>query len=522
VGNYSGTVNASLRSVSSLLNVYGTYIYGELEITESIGVVKNRPKELPRLTLKSTDGTITRGGWIQWIGENNYYYDVFINDLPGSKSYYLEVELTNTYNIGNKRSNINIDINSTSGVYGTSYMGRPLQYHKIGNGENILFVVSTIHGWEDNWAHDGAELTQIAGDLTKNLRNHTDKTLFDKWTIYVLPEGNPDGVRNGYTHNGPGRNTMQGYDMNRVFATSNFRVQTNARNFTGDRPFLAQEARAIRDLMLNVKDTKKGQIVLVDLHGWLDETIGDPAVGSFYNREFGNRNNHAWGAGYLVTWAREILGARASLVELPNPRNWQDILSRDFSGKFTRATINLLNTLDMGQRYSRMEDSIEEDKNKILLAGILKKEDFSEWEVENIIQNVPSSNGVWIEYSSREYLLNLFNSVSGAHYEVDTNGYLVLQGEGEPNIYDKKINNLINGDKTIIIDIDRVYYSKFDTNDEIVRFLIENDEYKITFKPESNLFVFILGAGKYNEKNVHDSKEYLVDLILKEFPYREH
>ena len=49
--------------------------------------------------------------------------------------------------------------------------------------------------------------------------------------------------------------------------------------------------------------------------------------------------------GYLVTWAKQKLGAEASLVELPWPKNSKDIVNKNFSGKFIKGTINLLKSI---------------------------------------------------------------------------------------------------------------------------------------------------------------------------------
>ena len=234
----------------------------------------------------------------------------------------------------------------TWGEYGKSFKGQSLQYFKIGTGKNKLFVVAEQHGWEDKWAGDGIELTKIANNLIEYLERYNDATIFEKWTIYILPKANPDGLTYGTTKDGVGRTTYEGYDLNRVYDTSNFQIYTNSRNYTGDVPFLAQEATAIRDLMIQVKSNTKGKIVVIDLHGWLNQTIGDPHIGSFYNKQFNMSNKNSWGAGYLVTWAKEKLGAKASLVELPEPKNAQDVLNRDFSGKFIKGTINLLHEVE--------------------------------------------------------------------------------------------------------------------------------------------------------------------------------
>ena len=267
--------------------------------------------------------------------------------LSKGQIYYFKVRAYRTVNGKKVYSSYsavkNTDVQATWGEYGQSFKEQALEYYKIGTGKNILFIVAEQHGWEGKWAGDGIELTKIANSLITYLQKYKNISIFEKWTVYILPKANPDGITYGKTAKGVGRATYEGYDMNRIYATSNFKIYKDAEHFTGKTPFLAQEARAIRDLTLQVKSQTKSKIVLIDLHGWLNQTIGDPQIGKFYNKQFSNSNQHSWGTGYLVTWAKEKLGAKASLVELPEPKNAQDVIKRDFSGKFIKGTINLLN-----------------------------------------------------------------------------------------------------------------------------------------------------------------------------------
>ena len=140
---------------------------------------------------------------------------------------------------------------------------------------------------------------------------------------------------------------MLGFDMNRNYATRNFTVLNNPRNYTGKKPFTAVESKSLSNFMLTVKESnKKSKIVVLDVHGWLDETIGDTHISKHYNKEFGNKNRtNALGSGYLITWAKEKLSADVSLIEFPWPKDSADIRRNDFSGKFTKATYNMLRSI---------------------------------------------------------------------------------------------------------------------------------------------------------------------------------
>ena len=49
-------------------------------------------------------------------------------------------------------------------------------------------------------------------------------------------------------------------------------------------------------------------------------------------------------AGYLVNWARTIGNASSALIELPQVYNHQEVIARNYVGKFYEATMQLLNT----------------------------------------------------------------------------------------------------------------------------------------------------------------------------------
>lgn len=226
-------------------------------------------------------------------------------------------------------------IELTTGTYGSSGLkvkgdsrGSSLKYHKIGNGPNVFFATFAVHGWEDLYSYDGKALTKIAEDFKNKLIEMQDRNLANKWTIYIFPSVNPDGEYYGTTHNGPGRTTLyssapnhKGVDINRCWSTG-WRKYTTSRNYNGTGPFQAYEAQALRDFLLSKRSTK-GQTILIDLHGWLNETIGDNGLGSYYRSQYGiSKHINSYGQGYLVNWARSNLGyngvtARSALVELP-------------------------------------------------------------------------------------------------------------------------------------------------------------------------------------------------------------
>ena len=239
------------------------------------------------------------------------------------------------------------------GTYGTSGKrqsgqgGYDLTYYKIGKGSKHLFTTFSIHGFEDYYWKDGSELTYMANQFKDYLYNNLSEALINEWTIYIFPNLNPDGQYDGWTNDGPGRTTVysnapnhQGIDMNRGCSVE-FQRMTSARNYTGTAAFQAPEAAQLRDFILGHQGSSN---VLIDVHGWLNETIGDNGIGSYYRSEFGiSKHIGTYGNGYLVNWARSLSNTRSMLLELPGVSSHSQVVNWDYAGKFNRATMKLLN-----------------------------------------------------------------------------------------------------------------------------------------------------------------------------------
>ena len=133
--------------------------------------------------------------------------------------------------------------------------------------------------------------------------------------------------------------------MNRNWSTSgeSYITYKDNRNYNGTSGFQAYEARYLRDFLLKHQGNKN---ILIDTHGWLNETIGDYELGKYYRNKYGISNgNHiySYGRGYLNNWARMSLNnARSVLVELPEVSNHNQTVNRNYAQKFINATMQLL------------------------------------------------------------------------------------------------------------------------------------------------------------------------------------
>ena len=277
------------------------------------------------------DGAM-RTGW-QEI-DNNWYY--FEQSGFMARNKIIENWYVNSNGVGGRYIE--------KSTYGKSGRGRDLEYYRVGSGKKVLFAVFGVHGYEDAWDGDAQELYLIAqkayNNLVKQYEVGTNADDLSEWSVYLIPSANPDGRIDGWTNYGPGRTTITTKnDINRSFPIG-FRPYYSARNYTGDSYLGSPEAKALYNFINKTMDGATEKILL-DVHGWEDKTIGDSNIASYFDKEFGFRNIPKYPGGFVITYGNAI-GAKSVLVELPFPKSHEDILRRDFSGKFSRALLNIL------------------------------------------------------------------------------------------------------------------------------------------------------------------------------------
>lgn len=245
-------------------------------------------------------------------------------------------------------------------TYGTSGNGRGLYYYKIGNGSKTLFLNFGIHGYEDAWSKDGEELTKLAKDLIQRLSNDNMTNGLNEWQAIVVPSSNPDGVLDGWTNNGPGRTQVsQKIDLNRSFTTY-FTPQYSERYYTGSIPLVAPEAKALATLV-DQYSVSSNHMALVDIHGWLNQTIGDPSLSKAFNINFNISNQliSKLTNGYLISYAHSK-GALVTLLELPMPNNLKSIESNQYANKMYNSVKSIIVNGD-GFEVMNVEGNVNTD-----------------------------------------------------------------------------------------------------------------------------------------------------------------
>lgn len=203
-------------------------------------------------------------------------------------------------------------IEVTSFVYGHSESGRDLVCYSIApvSYTKTVLLEFEIHGFEDEYAHDGQVLVDTANNLIEHYSEVQD---LNGTRLLIIPSANPDGLVDGTTNNGFGRCNARGIDLNRDFATANYVANTSyGRNYT-PYAFSAAESRALRDLCLEYDPD-----IVIDFHGWESSLIGDVELCTPFHEELGLNQTHAFSTtncrGYFSNWAHQQ-GALAMLVE---------------------------------------------------------------------------------------------------------------------------------------------------------------------------------------------------------------
>lgn len=336
--------------------------------SEEMAGTEGQSKRLEAIQIKlenTQDYSIEYRVHVQDIGWQDWVKDGEISGTEGQSKRLEAIQIRIISKENDSDSQEEPKFERQEGTYGKTGLnvadkgGSELKYLKYGTGKNVFFAIFAIHGYEDKWDKDGYELIEIANNFYNKLLEDKDYDLAKKWTIYIFPGVNQDGLQEGSTNNGPGRTTLysqapqnKGIDLNRCWQIgSTYEKFTSDRNYNGDIGFQAYEAQALRDFMLKNK-SKDGQTILVDLHGWTQQLIGDENICSYYEQQFPENNKRSvgrYGSGYMISWGRTYLGsqgrpAKTALIELPRDgvKNHQSVIDKDFSNRYIYATMKML------------------------------------------------------------------------------------------------------------------------------------------------------------------------------------
>jgi len=276
-------------------------------------------------------------------------------------------------------------------VYGQTQLGKDMVYYKTGTGPNHIFLTFALHGWEDGtyadgsfYHGDGNMLIKVAKRFMQKFGNlSADKItqLKQKWTIFVFPGINLDGIVNGYSNNGFGRCLYSGLDPNRNWP-GDFQKNDSPRFKTG-REYMGNtedfsdviELSNLKQIISSNAGSK--QNILIDVHGWYNQTVGNSILGEYYWNSFGipkSRHSYSYGSGYLINWVNNSInqgmtlqneagiGAASCLLELPPTTDYSDANMNAYGDRFFNGTLAMLEEKGDSVIYPDNTESVGFDK----------------------------------------------------------------------------------------------------------------------------------------------------------------
>ena len=134
------------------------------------------------------------------------------------------------------------------------------------------------------------------------------------------------------------------------------------------------------------------------------------------------------------------------------------------------------------------------------LAGIIKKSKPEEKELESLIKEAPTDNGVWVSSQSRDIFLNLLNKNGIDNFEITDNGYLKKNGESQDNIANQ-FEKMINSNKLYILNITGIAYQRDYISGEIVEYPFEDMDPEQILEPykDENKIILEINTNKKNK-----------------------
>lgn len=161
-----------------------------------------------------------------------------------------------------------------------------------------------------------------------------------------------------------------------------------------------------------------------------------------------------------------------------------------------------------------------EKHKKVMLADILKNENeflMVEGNINNaddIINRQHLKSGIFVEEKSRDKLLEIINIATGNSYSINNEGYLLKPDKENMHSYlEKKINNYIDDDKTIVVKIGNTYKGLL--NDELLLdFMIERTMYVQSFKFNNNIRIIFINPERLKDITEDLSEKEIYEEVL--------
>lgn len=150
---------------------------------------------------------------------------------------------------------------------------------------------------------------------------------------------------------------------------------------------------------------------------------------------------------------------------------------------------------------------------KVALAGVLQNSMPEYNNIDNILEEAAlTKTGIWIEKNSREKFINLLENITESQYEVSEDGFLNVVNKEKQNEYDKKIEEIINGENQYLIQITDKYYELDTVTGEVTEYPYQRlDPYQTydIVENENNRIYFL----NTNDQNKLSNEDIIKDVI---------
>lgn len=150
---------------------------------------------------------------------------------------------------------------------------------------------------------------------------------------------------------------------------------------------------------------------------------------------------------------------------------------------------------------------------QVALAGIIKNGIPAEDEINTILEQAPTSSGMWISESSREKFMELLNSNNIVDFEITNEGYLKCNKQENLTEQEEKLKNLAESNKLYVIDMSGKTYQRDYITGEIIEYPFEDmDPYQV-IEPYDTENAIILGVTA-NKENRLSNQEILNTIVV--------
>ena len=130
-----------------------------------------------------------------------------------------------------------------------------------------------------------------------------------------------------------------------------------------------------------------------------------------------------------------------------------------------------------GRKILQVKPEVQFDVD---LAGIIKSSIPEENEITELLEQAPSSTGIWISEQSRESFSNLLRNNNIDKFTISDEGYLQIDSNVENSDVINKLIDMINSNKLYIINMTGIAYERDYISGEIVEYPFEDmDSYQI-------------------------------------------